>query len=148
MESGHWGYGINIYGKPRRYRSQAGETPTLNSAIYGFESDEEYMRVQAYIKTHGGYKLEVVSIWVRIGSHCSSSHLLFFKSILLVTFTISYTLTISLVFSFLFSGRGKWELYVLYHQEISWDLAQEPEGPPIQSYMVFSMTGGSVAGTE
>ena len=44
IEPGNWGYGINIYGKPRRYRSKIGEAATLNSAMYGFKSDEEYMR--------------------------------------------------------------------------------------------------------
>ena len=62
IEPGHWDYGINIYGKARRYRATPGETPTLNSAMYGFDSDEEYMRVQAYLRMHGGFQLEMVTL--------------------------------------------------------------------------------------
>ena len=69
-------------------------------------------------------------------------------SILLVVLTISYTLTILLIFLFLFSGQEKWELYVLHHQKVIWGSIQGPEGSPILSYMVFLMTGGSMAGTE
>ena len=77
-EPGHWGYGINIYGKARRYCSKSGEAPTLNSTMYGFSSNEEYFRVQAYLKTHGGFQLEVVSIGVWKGNHPLGSCLLLF----------------------------------------------------------------------
>ena len=50
IEPDHWDYGINIYGKARKYQAAPGETPTLNSALYGFGSDQEYHRVQAYLK--------------------------------------------------------------------------------------------------
>ena len=59
---GHWFYGVNIYGNARRYKSRPGEAPTLNAAMYGFESEGEYNRVQAYLKVHGGWQLEAVSI--------------------------------------------------------------------------------------
>ena len=35
---GHWFYGLNVYGQRRRYKSHPGEVPTLNAAMYGFES--------------------------------------------------------------------------------------------------------------
>ena len=59
---GNWFYGVNIYGKARRYKSCPGEAPTLNAAMYGFESEGEYNRVQAYLKVHGRWQLEAVSI--------------------------------------------------------------------------------------
>ena len=31
-------------------------------AMYGFESEGEYNRVQAYLKVHGGWHLEAVSV--------------------------------------------------------------------------------------
>ena len=62
IEHGQWGYGINVYGKRRRYQPKATEKSTLNAAIYGFWSDEEYARVQAYLQSHGNYQLEAVSI--------------------------------------------------------------------------------------
>ena len=42
---GHWFYGVNVYGQRRRYKSRPGEVPTLNAAMYGFESEGEYNRV-------------------------------------------------------------------------------------------------------
>ena len=36
---GHWFYGVNIYGQRRRHKSCPGEVPTLNAAMYGFESE-------------------------------------------------------------------------------------------------------------
>ena len=59
---GHWVYGVNIYSQRRRYKSRPGEAPTLNAAMYGFESEGEYNRVQAYLKVHGRWQLEAVSI--------------------------------------------------------------------------------------
>ena len=61
VEPGQWGYGINVYGKRWRYQAKASEKSTLNAAMYGFGSDEEYSRVQAYLYSHGGYQLEAVS---------------------------------------------------------------------------------------
>ena len=62
VEHGQWGYGINVYGKKRRYQPKATEKSTLNAAMYGFWSYEEYARVQAYFQSHGNYQLEAVSI--------------------------------------------------------------------------------------
>ena len=61
IEPGHWDYGISIYGKARKYRASPDKVPTLNSTLYGFASDQEYFRVQAYLKTHAGYQLGLVS---------------------------------------------------------------------------------------
>ena len=52
VKPGQWGYGINVYGKRRRYQAKPSEKSTLNAAMYGFWSDE-YNRVQAYLRTHG-----------------------------------------------------------------------------------------------
>ena len=62
VEHGQWGYGINVYGKRRRYQPKATEKSTLNAVMYGFWSDEEYARVQAHLQSHGNYQLEAVSI--------------------------------------------------------------------------------------
>ena len=59
---GHWFYGVNIYGQARKYKTHPGEAATLNVAMYGFESEGEYNRVQAYLKVHGGWQLEAVSV--------------------------------------------------------------------------------------
>ena len=61
VEPGQWGYGINVYGKRRKYQAKASEKSTLNAAMYGFRSDKEYSRVQAYLYSHGSYQLEAVS---------------------------------------------------------------------------------------
>ena len=61
VEHGQWGYGINVYRK-RRYQSKATEKSTLNMVMYGFQSDEEYARVQDYLQSHGNYQLEAESI--------------------------------------------------------------------------------------
>ena len=61
VEPGQWGYGINVYGKRKRYQAKPSEKSTLNAAMYGFWSDEEYNRVQAYLRTHRNYQLEAVS---------------------------------------------------------------------------------------
>ena len=59
---GHWFYGIDVHGQSRKYKTHPGDVPTLNAAMYGFESEGEYSRVQAYLKAHGGWQLEAVSI--------------------------------------------------------------------------------------
>ena len=61
VEPGQWGYGINVHGKRQKYQAKASEKNTLNAAMYGFRSDEEYSRVQAYLYSHGGYQLEAAS---------------------------------------------------------------------------------------
>ena len=67
VEHGLWGYGIKVYGKRWRYQPKATEKSTLNAVMYGFWSDEEHVRVQAYLQSHGNYQLEAVSIhtWSR-----------------------------------------------------------------------------------
>ena len=60
--TGHWFHGVNIFSQRRRYKSHPGEVPTLNAAMYGFESEGEYNRVQTYPKVHGGWQLGAVSI--------------------------------------------------------------------------------------
>ena len=60
VEPCQWGYGINVYGKRWKYQAKASEKSTLNAAMYGFRSDEEYSRVQAYLYSHGSYQLEAV----------------------------------------------------------------------------------------
>ena len=61
VEPAQWGYGINVYGKGWKYQAKASEKSTLNAAMYGFRSDKEYSRVQAYLYSHGDYQLEAVS---------------------------------------------------------------------------------------
>ena len=61
VEHGQWDYGIYVYGKRHKYQAKSSEKSTLNAAMYGFRSDEEYLRVQAYLQSHGNYHLEVVS---------------------------------------------------------------------------------------
>ena len=69
LKPGQWGYGIFVYGRRHKYQAKPSEKSTLNAAMYGFRSDEEYSRVQAYLQSHGNYQLEVVSIsfipWTR-----------------------------------------------------------------------------------
>ena len=62
VEHGQWGYGIFVYGRRCKCHAKPSEKSTLNAAMYGFRSDEEYSRVQAYLQSHGNYQLEVVSI--------------------------------------------------------------------------------------
>ena len=61
VEYGQWGYGIYVYRKRHKYQAKSSEKNTLNAARYGFRSDEEYLRVQAYLWSHGSYQLEAVS---------------------------------------------------------------------------------------
>ena len=61
VEPGHWFYGIQIYGQARKYKTKPGEVLTLNVALYGFASKAEYLRVQTYLRVHGGWQLEAVS---------------------------------------------------------------------------------------
>ena len=59
---GQWFYGVNMYGKARKYKTHPGEAATLNVAMYGFESEGEYNRVQSYLKVHGTWQLVAVSV--------------------------------------------------------------------------------------
>ena len=94
VEPGQWGYGINVYGKRRRYQAKPSEKSTLNAAMYGFWSDEEYNRVQAYLWTHGNYKLEAVSpcfIFLARQSSFGVVASLVFMYVLLITLTVTST---------------------------------------------------------
>ena len=62
VEHGQWGYGIFVYGRRYKYQAKPSEKSTMNAAMYGFRLDEEYLRVQPYLWSHGNYQLEVVSV--------------------------------------------------------------------------------------
>ena len=94
VEPGQWGYGINVYGKRRRYQAKPSEKSTLNAAMYGFWSDEEYNRVQAYLQTHGNYQLEAVSpcfIFLARQSSFGVVTSLVFLYVLLIALTVAST---------------------------------------------------------
>ena len=66
----------------------------LNAAMYGFRSDEEYNRVQAYLWTHGNYQLEAVSLCFVFLARQSSFGVvasLVFMCVLLITLTVTST---------------------------------------------------------
>ena len=65
-----WGNGIVVWGASQLQRCQ--QTPSLMADSYGFRGEEEWGRVQQYLKSHGGWQLEQVgitgeSIWSLVG---------------------------------------------------------------------------------
>ena len=55
-----WGDGIVVWGTTQLQRCQ--QTPSLMADSYGFCGEEEWGRVQQYLKFHGGWQLEQVGV--------------------------------------------------------------------------------------
>ena len=56
-----WGDGIVVVGTAQPQKGK--QTPSLMADSYGFRGEEEWSRVQRYLKTHGGWQLEQVRIF-------------------------------------------------------------------------------------
>ena len=54
-----WGEGTQLVGVIQPLRGK--QTPSLMADSYGFQSQEELLRVQKYLKDHGGWQLKQVS---------------------------------------------------------------------------------------
>ena len=55
-----WGDGIVVWGTSQLQRFR--QTPSLMADSYGFCGEEEWGRVQQYLKSHGGWQLEQVGV--------------------------------------------------------------------------------------
>ena len=55
-----WGDGIVVWGTTQLQRCQ--QTPSLMVDSYSFRGEEEWGRVQQYLKSHGGWQLEQVGV--------------------------------------------------------------------------------------
>ena len=55
-----WVDGIVVWGTPQLQRCR--QTPSLMADSYGFRGEEEWGRVQRYLKSHGGWQLEQVGV--------------------------------------------------------------------------------------
>ena len=53
-----WGEGITVCGPAQPLKGTL--TPSLMADSYGFRGEEEWIRVQKYLKSHGGWQLEQV----------------------------------------------------------------------------------------
>ena len=64
-----WGDGIVVWGASQLQRCR--QTPSLMADSYSFRGEEEWGRVQQYLKSHGGWQLEQVgvtseSVWLLV----------------------------------------------------------------------------------
>ena len=55
-----WGEGITVVGPAQPLKGRI--TPSLMADSYGFRGEEEWIRVQKYLKAHGGWQLEQVGV--------------------------------------------------------------------------------------
>ena len=55
-----WGEGITVVGPAPPLKGRI--TPSLMADSYGFRGEEEWIRVQKYLKAHGGWHLEQVGV--------------------------------------------------------------------------------------
>ena len=55
-----WGEGITVVGPTQPLKGRI--TPSLMADSYGFRGEEEWIRVQKYLKAHGGWQLEQVGV--------------------------------------------------------------------------------------
>ena len=55
-----WGYGVAVFGAARGHRREV-EMPSLMADMYGFAS-EEMSDTKQYLRSHGNYQLEQVSV--------------------------------------------------------------------------------------
>ena len=56
-----WGYGVATFGAARGHRREV-EMPSLLAGMYGFASKEEMSDTKDYLRSHGNYQLEQVSV--------------------------------------------------------------------------------------
>ena len=55
-----WGEGITVVDPTQPLKGRI--TPSLMADSYGFRGEEEWIRVQKYLKSHGGWQLEQVGV--------------------------------------------------------------------------------------
>ena len=55
-----WGEGITVVGPAQPLKGRI--TPSLMADSYGFRGEEEWILVQKYLKSHGGWQLEQVGV--------------------------------------------------------------------------------------
>ena len=55
-----WGEGITVCGPAQLLKGRL--TPSLMADSYGFQGEEEWARMQKYLKAHGGWQLEQVGV--------------------------------------------------------------------------------------
>ena len=58
---GEWGYGVVVYGAVWGHH-WGKETPSLMADMYGFSCKEEMADTKQYLREHGNYQLEQVSV--------------------------------------------------------------------------------------
>ena len=58
---GEWGYGVVVYGAAQGHH-QSKQMPSLMVDMYGFSCKEEMADTKQYLREHGNYQLEQVSI--------------------------------------------------------------------------------------
>ena len=81
QNTGEWGYGMAVYGAARGHR-QSKQMPSLMVDLYGFSCEEEMVDTNQYLREHGSYQLEQVSVKQLVA-------LLFFLSFRLVTLMVN-----------------------------------------------------------
>ena len=60
-EVGSWGYGVAMFSAARGHMREY-EMPFLMADMYGFASEEEMSDTKDYLRSHGNYQLEQVSV--------------------------------------------------------------------------------------
>ena len=58
---GEWGYSVAVYGAARGH-CLGQEMPSLMADMYGFSCEEEMTDMKQYLREHGNYQLEQVSV--------------------------------------------------------------------------------------
>ena len=65
-EIGSWGYSVAVFSAARGHRRED-EMPSLMADMYGFVSEEEMSDTKDYLRSHGNYQLEQVSVTQLVG---------------------------------------------------------------------------------
>ena len=58
---GEWGYSVVVYGAAQGHH-RGKQIPSLMADMYGFPCEEEMADMKQYLREHGNYQLEQVSV--------------------------------------------------------------------------------------
>ena len=130
-----WGEGIQLAGVVQPLKGR--QTSSLMVDSYGFQSQGELLRVQKYLKDHGGWQLEQVSYRPKRLVACHSLWSLAILNLLVACRYICISCCMSV-------GKRCQKLHVRQHQEGAGGLPSYRKAVPLFSDEIFQMPGGKL----
>ena len=132
-----WGDGIVVWGASQLQRCQ--QTPSLMADSYGFCGEEEWGRVQQYLKSHGRWQLEQVGITGKSA-----------RSLAIIYGHLPCYIIGRLLIGRMFHVPGGWhgQLLVCECEERPWREGGKQQEPSLLSYPLHAMAGSLLVGQQ